>query len=83
MPADRVKVIPNTPAAVGMKHPHDCPLDEAGSDWPLDSFTCRRLADESIRRVEIETAPAAVPGKAAKVKATASDAASDAEAPAA
>jgi hypothetical protein len=57
---ERVRVEPaNDIMRKLMKHPSGTGFRGQGSaDWPLDSFTRRRLTEGSIKRVEIEKAEA-------------------------
>lgn len=50
-----ITVYPTKKSALHLVHPTHGVLREAGSIWPKDSFTCRRLGDGSIT----ETQPAA------------------------
>ncbi len=64
-----VKVYPTKKTAVGLKHPHGPALLIAGSLWPQDSFTARRLTDGSVTKdaskVYVPAAPAPSPATTA------------------
>ena len=71
MPAP-IKVLPVDASAVGLVHPVDGPLSEAGSLWSYDTFTVRHLDAGVIRRFEAEAVvPAPAPKAAGAAPATA------------
>jgi hypothetical protein len=44
----KTKVYPATENALIIEHPIDGKLKPEGSDWEVDGFTCRMLADREI-----------------------------------
>ena len=47
-----VTVYPTKASALNVKHPHGPRMALAGVIWPLDSFTARRLRDDSVTKIE-------------------------------
>lgn len=52
-----IKVLPNKPSALVLKHPNGPQMTKDGVLWPNDSFTARRLTDGSVVRAPVEPAP--------------------------
>lgn len=44
----KTKVYPTAQNSLVLVHPIDGPLKVTGSDWELDGFTCRMLADSAV-----------------------------------